>query len=422
MSERLDPGLRRSVTWTAAVAALATAMIVPGLYFLTAYLYESERMTRDARRAASSISRQIYLNPEVWRFDLNSLEDAVFRVQQGGAPIAYRVTDAAGEAVHQFGAGVVESSVTKSAELGDGVTIVGSLAVTESIRGVWLRTGLAAILGALLGLGAFASLQILPLRALTRALQRLEASKAELFATQEELLRKERLATLGQLTATVSHELRNPLGTIRTTVSTIGDKIREKGLGMERPLRRIERNILRCDDIISDLLDYSRTRQLAQETVSLDRLLEEIAKEHSLPEGVALCFELAADARIEVDLERFRRVLINLLDNACQAMAEDEDRGFEAGGGTISLRSRATEERVEVSISDSGCGMPADVLAKAFEPLFSTKSFGVGLGLPIVSQIMQQHGGGVEIFSEDGGGTEVRLWLPLRHGKIEAAA
>lgn len=422
MTDLVDPGLRRSVTWIAAVAALTTALIVPGIYFLTAYLYESERLAGDAQRAASSISRQIYLNPEVWRFDLNSLEDAVFRVQQGRGMAAYSVMDEAGEVMHHFGASVAEPSVTKSADLGDGAKLVGRLAVTESIRQVWLRTGLAAMLGVVLGLGAFASLQILPMRALTRALRRLAASKAELLETQEELLRKERLATLGQLTATVSHELRNPLGTIRTTVATIGDKIRDLGLGLERPLGRIERNILRCDAIIGDLLDYSRTRKLAYMTVPLDAQLEEMVKEHSLPQGVTLRLDLASGARVEVDLERFRRVLINLLDNACQAMVEEADGGPKTGDRTITLRSRSAAERVEVSISDTGPGMPAAVLAKAFEPLFSTRSFGVGLGLPMVRQIIEQHGGGVKIANMDGGGTEVSLWLPLRHGKIGAAA
>jgi signal transduction histidine kinase len=135
-----------------------------------------------------------------------------------------------------------------------------------------------------------------------------------------------------------------------------------------------------------------------------------------------LRLDLASGARVEVDLERFRRVLINLLDNACQAMVEQADGGPKAGDRTITLRSRSAAERVEVSISDTGPGMPAAVLAKAFEPLFSTRSFGVGLGLPMVRQIIEQHGGGVKIANMDGGGTEVSLWLPLRHGKIGAAA
>ncbi len=118
------------------------------------------------------------------------------------------------------------------------------------------------------------------------------------------------------------------------------------------------------------------------------------------------------DAGVEVDIdpERLRRAVINPIDNACQAVTDGAaDGGRERG---IAVETRAADGHVELAVADTGSGIPADVLPKVFEPLFSTKGFGVGLGLPMVKQIVEQHRGGIEISSEEGRGTRVVLWLP----------
>jgi signal transduction histidine kinase len=252
-------------------------------------------------------------------------------------------------------------------------------------------------------------------RELTLALARLERA-------QDELLRNERLAALGQLTGTVSHELRNPLGTIRTTLFTVQEKLRDKGLGMERALARMERNIVRCDNIIGDLLDFTRAPAVARTPVDLDGAIAEELDELALPDGVAISLEPGSGARAAIDRERFRRVLINLVDNACQALTGDGPDANPDGEKTITVATRLSGGRAEIQVEDNGPGMAPEVLAKAFEPLFSTKSFGVGLGLATVKQIMEQHGGGVEIDSRRGEGTRVLLWLPTERQDMEAMA
>ena len=116
-----------------------------------------------------------------------------------------------------------------------------------------------------------------------------------------------------------------------------------------------------------------------------------------------------AGAEAELDTERFRRCLINVIDNACQAMQEAPE-----GTGRLTVETGVRDGRLEISVSDTGPGIaPGDVEA-VFEPLYSTKGFGVGLGLPIVRHIVEQHGGGIDIASTPGEGTCVTLWLPVK--------
>jgi PAS domain S-box-containing protein len=241
--------------------------------------------------------------------------------------------------------------------------------------------------------------------------RRVEERTSELRAAQNELVRSERLSALGQLTATVAHELRNPLSAIRNTVFVIKDSATKGGLSLERPITRVERNISRCDRIITDLLDYTRMRELQCAPVAADEWFREVLAEQHVPEGIELVCDLAAPGcQINCDSDRLRRVVVNLLDNAAQALA---DLGESAGKRRITVRSRATNSGFECTIEDTGPGIPNDVLPKVFEPLFSTKSFGTGLGLPTVKQIVEQHGGSIEIFSEVGTGTMVVVLLPI---------
>ena len=244
--------------------------------------------------------------------------------------------------------------------------------------------------------------------------RRVEERTAELHTVQEELLRKERLATLGQLTATVSHELRNPLGVIRNTMFTITEAVQASGLKLERALGRIERSIGRCDAIITDLLDYTRIRELRRDQYTIDTWLGEVLDEQKIPEHIELMRDFAAGNRaVLFDADRFRRVIINLIDNAAQAIEGGREQMATGAPQRIIVRTRIAGDRLEVEIDDSGPGIPPEVFKRIFEPLFSTKGFGVGLGLPTVKQIMEHHGGGIELLSEPGRGTRAVVWLPL---------
>ncbi|MBN1813864.1 MAG: substrate-binding domain-containing protein [Anaerolineae bacterium] len=243
----------------------------------------------------------------------------------------------------------------------------------------------------------------------------------KLEKAQAELMRQERLSALGQLTATVAHEIRNPLGTVRTAVFSIGDAIKRDELSrVERALQLAERNIVRCDDIITELLDYTRGQVLQKSPTQidawLDRMLDETLNQRTIPESITLVRELHADAEVLIDGERFRRAIVNVVDNAVDAMRE---KGPFEEKNRLTVSTQVIGDRVKIGISDTGCGIPDEIMDKLFEPLFSTKSFGVGLGLSIVRSIMEQHGGGIEISSQAGEGTTATLWLPISENKGE---
>ena len=244
----------------------------------------------------------------------------------------------------------------------------------------------------------------------------------ELERAQAELVRQERLSALGQLTATVAHEIRNPLGTVRTAVFSVGDAIeRDEMHRVERALQLAERNIVRCDNIISKLLGYTRDRVLQRSPTHIDAWLSRVLDEQIIPEGITCVRELNANAKDEVnvwiDSENLRRAIINVVDNALDAMREVEPVN---DGHRLTVSTQIVGDQLEIQISDTGCGIPDENMDTIFEPLFSTKSFGIGLGLSIVKSIMEQHDGGVEISSRTGVGTPSccgcqRTILTIRH-------
>jgi PAS domain S-box-containing protein len=247
----------------------------------------------------------------------------------------------------------------------------------------------------------------------------------KLEKAQGNLIRQERLAALGKLTATVSHEIRNPLGTINTSVFAIGDALERNQMErVERALKLTERNIRRCDKIITELLDFTRKRELNPEPLVIDSWLGTLLDEQQYPEGIASKCDFHTGICLPIDREYMRRAITNVITNAVQAMEDEESQGRE-----LKVESAVAGDRLEIRIIDNGIGISADILEEVFEPLFSTKSFGVGLGLPIVKDIMEAHGGGIAIKSNRGrqgsqelpgsgeepatGGTTVVLWLPI---------
>ncbi len=235
---------------------------------------------------------------------------------------------------------------------------------------------------------------------------------AELRATQVELLNAERLAALGQLTATVAHELRNPLATIRTSVFSLRSRIQDGAGEAQTTLRRIDRNIVRCDRIISELLDFSANQEPHLETVDLNRCIAAWVEDYEASEGTRLRLAISdGAATVRIDQDRLHQVLVNLLDNASQALEETPGRGRR--DAEIAVRTRIEGGRFVLEVADDGPGIPDDVLPRIFEPLFSTKGFGVGLGLPLVKKIIDQHGGDIEVVTGMGDGTTFRVHLPL---------
>ena len=249
----------------------------------------------------------------------------------------------------------------------------------------------------------------------------------KLREAQDEALRKGKMAQLGNLTATVAHELRNPLSTVRTSTYLLARKIKDKGLGVEPQLQRINNGVIRCDNIITQLLDFSRSKAIKAEPTVLDVWLEKLvqAEAQKLPELVSIeCYFGLGEKLVDLEPGRFERAVINLLSNASEALVGkgDDPKTRFTETPVITVRTRLTGRGAEISVADNGPGISADNLSKIREPLFTTKNFGTGLGISAVEQILEQHGGGLDIDSIEGKGATFTLWLPVHENSGEQAA
>ena len=230
------------------------------------------------------------------------------------------------------------------------------------------------------------------------------------FTDITELLTKERLSALGQLTATVAHELRNPLSAIRNTLPVISEMTAGKAIVLDRPLARIERSISRCDQLVTGLLNYTRPAVLNCKPTEIDAWLGSVLDEQIIPPEVMLERKFRApECVVNLDPDRLRRVIINLIDNAAQAIVQ----GTVSNSGRKITVCTKVSDKVEIIVADTGPGIAPEVLPRIFEPLFSTKNFGTGLGLPTVKQLVEQHGGTIVIESQLGQGAIVRIHLPF---------
>jgi len=233
---------------------------------------------------------------------------------------------------------------------------------------------------------------------------------SELVSAQMELERAKRLSDIGTLAATVAHELRNPLAAINMAAANIGRKAQNPLL--DRHLATIENKVFESDQIINNLLFYSRIKPPSYEGVNINHILEEcINSSRNLFESkkrisVKKRLDSTKDISIDADPLQLKEVFCNILNNACDAAPES--------GGIIEIFTENTEDSVNINIKDNGSGIANEYMNKIFDPFFSTKAKGTGLGLSVCLQIINLHGGTIGIESEPGKGTSVCIALPKK--------
>ena len=257
------------------------------------------------------------------------------------------------------------------------------------------------------------------------SLERQVEERTEALKTaQAQLLQTEKLASLGQLSASIAHEINNPLAGILTFSKLL---IRNLEEGAEPPafresllrnLKLIERETDRCRSIVRNLLDFARQRPLVLADVEVSGPLEEALSlvNHKIElQGIALETRLASAASVRADFGQLRQAFVNVLLNACDAMP--------AGGHlTVSSEISADGKWVEIAFSDTGPGISPGNLTRIFDPFFTTKEMGTGLGLSVVYGIVQKHGGDMRAQSRAGAGTTMLIRLPLATASPEAVA
>ena len=244
-----------------------------------------------------------------------------------------------------------------------------------------------------------------------------EQRTRELRHAQEELLRKEKLAVLGQMAGGVGHELRNPLGVMANAVYFLKATLPEAGETTRKYLDMLDDEIRNADKIITDLLDYSRGRPAEREEVAVSELVARALDRYPPPEGVEVGAEIAPDLPpVFVDAAQIGQVLNNLISNAYQAIPEGGKLIISAGlaeGEPVGSRQSA----VRISVSDTGTGISKENISKVFEPLFSTRTRGIGLGLAVSRNLVEANSGSIEVESQEGKGSTFAVVLPPREVK-----
>jgi signal transduction histidine kinase len=238
--------------------------------------------------------------------------------------------------------------------------------------------------------------------------------------SMDALARQERLAGLGQVAGTMSHELRNPLAVLRATLATLRRRLGGEAEDVQRSLARMDRNIDRCAEILGDLQDFANGAAVTRAPMALDAWLNQVLDEHAVGGVVTVRRELHSGAVVPIDQQRLRRAIVNLVDNAAEALTDPGWKMPAGGQRRITVATELAGDAVSVSVADSGPGIAPDVLPRIFEPLFTTKSFGVGLGLPLVRQIIEQHGGTIDVEAPAGGGTRFVIRLPRHTAENQA--
>jgi two-component system nitrogen regulation sensor histidine kinase GlnL len=232
---------------------------------------------------------------------------------------------------------------------------------------------------------------------------------AELINAHVELDRSKRLSDIGTLAAAVAHELRNPLGVIRTAVYNIRRKNQNNNL--DSHLANIEKKISESNQIINNLLDYSRIKTPQLENTSIYSVLEEcigFEKEKYASKNIGFLTRLDAisDIHLQIDPLQIRQVFSNIIDNACQAIEKEK------GVLEVSATLDEGKQNVIISFKDNGIGIEKEDIARLFEPFFTRKSKGTGLGLTICNELIKLHNGKITIESVPGEGTSVLVALP----------
>jgi signal transduction histidine kinase len=246
-----------------------------------------------------------------------------------------------------------------------------------------------------------------------RLYESLWASYAELAATRAEMVKRERLAALGELSAIVAHEVRNPLGVIFNAVASLRRLLDPSG-DAAMLLDILGEESDRLNRIVGDLLDYTRPRDPVLQHEDLGRVLQD-SLEAARVQGGGVERPVHINSEVEpglppvpMDRRLIRQALVNVAVNAIQSMPQ---------GGLVQVRARreayAGRDHLRIDVADQGPGIPAELLHRVFEPFFTTKAQGTGLGLAVVKRILEEHRGEIAVESTPGRGTTFTFRLPL---------
>jgi signal transduction histidine kinase len=237
--------------------------------------------------------------------------------------------------------------------------------------------------------------------------QMVEERTRELRDVHEQLIRHEKLVVLGQLAGGVSHELRNPLGAIKNASYFLNMALEQNDPEIRETLGILEKEVATSERIINSMLDFARPRPPILQKVALNGLLLDIITQCTIPINIEVVTRFDENLPVIMgDSVQLERVFSNIIQNAIQAMPD---------GGKLKVESNISEhDIISISITDNGVGISDENVRKLFEPLFTTKAKGIGLGLAIVKNLVERHGGVIEVNSVVGKGSTFTVKLPIK--------
>jgi two-component system NtrC family sensor kinase len=244
-----------------------------------------------------------------------------------------------------------------------------------------------------------------------------DAMAAAIEEREHRLIRSERLATVGRMAAHITHEIRNPLASVGLNLELLGDEVGPQNPEAKRLVESIGNEVDRLSDITETYLRFVRLPKPKLEREDLGALVAsvvEFSRGELAQSGIEVVVELARELpELELDESQVRQAVLNLIRNAKEAMPD---------GGTLRITlSPRVDGMAMLQLTDSGPGITAENQAKIFDPFFSTKSKGTGLGLALVQQIVGDHGGRIEVACPKSGGTTFTLLLPIPQAAPEPA-
>ena len=291
------------------------------------------------------------------------------------------------------------------------INIVIIFILTQAVPTIFPETAVVVTTLVVHGLGAILAIIFMHHRDLVeqdrqRVLQETIDKRSQALETaQTQLIKKERLAVLGELAGGMAHELRNPLSVITNSVYLLREVSTDAPDIVQEYLQIIDGRVQEAVRMVSDLLDFTETQLPSREYKLFSELIDDVLTQHVPSMLIQVTISNLSDLpAVFVDGQQIKLVLEHLVLNAYQAMEM---------GGLLSISGRVRGKNVEILIKDSGTGIPANEINKIFEPLFSTKTHGLGLGLPIAKKLVTLNEGTITVKSTEGLGTIFQVELPM---------
>lgn len=423
-------GIFRFIDWIATSVALAIVFLLPAGYYVLSLQSLEGRLNVELHSKAQRVSLHINSQPDLWRFEELRLMTLLRGEEEGNADFS-QVLDLHGQVVSR----VAEPPPTPALKLGttlyDAGASVGTLEVASSLRPLFRDTGLVALVGLALALVVFFPLRLVPRRALQQALDELAQEKAHLRLLNETLeqrvkeevdknrekdhllIQQSRLATMGEMISNIAHQWRQPLNTVNLVLVNIQDDYRHGELNDEtlgKSVKLGSRVIQDMSRTIDDFRDFFRPNKEKKPF----QIRKAVANALALVDVAFQCHGVEAVVEGEEEIEvlgfenEYAQVLLNILNNAKDAIVA---RGV--AHGRISIRLARADGGATVTVGDNGGGIAAEAMARIFDPYFSTKEMGTGIGLYMSKMIIEQNMGGQLHARNIPDGAEFTLMLPL---------